>query len=439
MSAVLSPAMRSFEEQWQKRTPDALEVWRAQAMQRFMTLGLPTTRDDSWRYTSLRALDAQPFAITAPPSAHPDDLTGTGANWFTDTDGLPSIILVNGAANLPTRITSIPGIEVNSLRALATSQPERVARLFGAGGDTDLQRWDLLNTALFADGLHLKINRESEARLLLVHKTRATDAPHAAHPRVIIEAAPGSRATIIEHFMDDGQPAALCNARTQVELAAGAHLEHYRVLAGSDASTYFSSLVIDLHKDSSCRQFTVALGGNLVRAGMNAHLREPGASLQTYSLLIGHGARHIDCASVVTHGAPLTHSSQTARSIAGGTSRAIFNSKVVVAAGAAKAESKQSCRGMLLSPTAEIDSRPQLEIHTDEVKCAHGATTGRLDPEMYFYLLSRGLDRATAQSLLVFAFVADVLTGMSLASVRQKIEAALIGQLPDAAILGQFR
>ena len=125
--------------------------------------------------------------------------------------------------------------------------------------------------------------------------------------------------------------------------------------------------------------------------------------------------------------------------IASGTSRVIFNSKVVVDAGASQSDSQQSCRGLLLSPSAEIDSRPQLEIHTDEVKCAHGATTGRLDPEMFFYLLSRGLDRDTAQSLLVFAFLDDVLTGMSLPVVRDAIESALISQLPNAQLLRAFR
>ena len=168
-------------------------------------------------------------------------------------------------------------------------------------------------------------------------------------------------------------------------------------------------------------------------------MNEPGACLDSYSLLVGHEERHVDCVNIATHGAPDTRSRQTARAIASGTSRVIFNSKVVVEAGAVHAESQQSCRGLLLSPTAEIDSRPQLEIHADEVKCAHGATTGRLDPDMLFYMLSRGLDRETAQSLLVYAFLADVLTGMSVPSARAAIENALIAQLPDSQVLRKFR
>ena len=139
------------------------------------------------------------------------------------------------------------------------------------------------------------------------------------------------------------------------------------------------------------------------------------------------------------HAAPHTRSRQTARAIASDFSRVIFNSKVIVNAGANNSDSQQSCRGLLLSPTAEIDTRPQLEIHADEVKCAHGATTGRLDPDMLFYMLSRGLDRATAQSLLVYAFLADVLTGMSVTSARSAIENALISQLPDSQLLRKFR
>ncbi len=181
------------------------------------------------------------------------------------------------------------------------------------------------------------------------------------------------------------------------------------------------------------------LGGGLVRTSLEAELNQPGAEIDCHSLLVGHEARHVDCVNIATHNARNTRSRQTARAIASGTSRVVFNTKVIVNAGAVHAESEQSCRGLILSPTAEIDTRPQLEIHADEVKCAHGATTGRLNPDMLFYLLSRGLDRETAQALLVYAFLADVLTGMSVQSARSAIETALISQLPDSTILETFR
>jgi Fe-S cluster assembly protein SufD len=232
-------------------------------------------------------------------------------------------------------------------------------------------------------------------------------------PRVIIDAAPGSSATIIEHYVEQGDHSAAVQLRHAHRARPGCALEHYRVFATGAGATHIDSLTIRQEENSRCKQFTIALGGGLVRTTLEAGLDEPGASLDSYSLLVGHEERHVDCVNVVTHNARDTRSRQTARAIASGTSRVIFNSKVVVNAGAVHAESQQSCRGLLLSPTAEIDTRPQLEIHADEVKCAHGATTGRLDPDMLFYMLSRGLDRETAQSLLVYAFLADVLTDMS--------------------------
>ena len=235
-------------------------------------------------------------------------------------------------------------------------------------------------------------------------------------PRVIIDASAGSSATVIEHHVRQGELTPLCNSATHISLNRDAQIEHYRVFESGPGSTHIDSLDVRQDRGSQCRQFTIVLGGGLVRASLDAHLQEPNASLDSYSLLVGHEDRHVDCVNIARHIAPDTRSHQTARAIASGTSRVIFNSKVVVEAGAVHAQSQQSCRGLLLSPSAEIDSRPQLEIRTDEVKCAHGATTGRLDPDMLFYMLSRGLDRETAQSLLVYAFLADVLTSMSVPS-----------------------
>jgi Fe-S cluster assembly protein SufD len=437
MSAAMTPALRSFEAQWQNRTVDALAPWREAAMQRFVALGLPTVHDESWRYTNLRALQAQRYRAGAGGAAArpaPDD-----ASWLTDAGRIPSILIVNGEPLMSAATANLDGIEIRSLRELAATKPGLIARHLEGISDAEQRRWELLNTALFTDGLYVHITHPTDTPLCLVHVSGATGEINAAYPRVILCAAPGSRAILIEHHLSAGSEATLCNSFTQVWLGAGAQLEHYRVFAGNNEATEIDSLDIVQERDSSCRQFTIALGGGLVRATLQSQLRGPGASLDSHSLLVGHEARHIDCVAAVTHAAPATRSRQTARSIASGTSRAIFNSKVIVAEGASGADSQQSCRGLLLSASAEIDSRPQLEIHTDEVKCAHGATTGRLDQDMFFYLLSRGLDRDTAQSLLVFAFVADVLGGMTLASARAAIEPALIAQLPNAAILRSFR
>jgi Fe-S cluster assembly protein SufD len=355
------------------------------------------------------------------------------------TDRAASLVMVSGHPVEPLVDGLINGMEISTIRGLSELHPNSLRRFLEPLSDAEQRRWSLLNTALFVDGLYIKINAEVPLPLVILHVATGEGTDDIAYPRVIIDAAPGSSATIIEHHVTQGEHTPLTNSDTHMVLGHDAQLEHYRVYATDAGATHFDSLDIRQDRGSRCKQFTVALGGGLVRTALEARLDEPGASLDSYSLLVGHDNRHVDCVNIVTHGAPDTRSSQTARAIAGDESRVIFNSKVIVNAGAVRAQSQQSCRGLLLSPAAEIDSRPQLEIHADEVKCAHGATTGRLDPDMLFYMLSRGLDRDTAQSLLVYAFLADVLTGMSVASARTTIENALIAQLPDSQTLRKFR
>jgi Fe-S cluster assembly protein SufD len=428
-SAVVPAALRSFEALFRAREPDAWGSIRKSAFDRFVELGLPSLRDESWRYTNLRPVANQSF-IDAPPDApavEPADRLVP--------DAAP-IVLVNGR---PVGSQIVKGLSISTLRDLSRQDPNLVATLLEGLSDAEEARWLLLNTALFVDGLHIRITGEVAEPVVILHVGSADRAGAATFSRVIVEAAPGSSATLLEHHVQGGAEAPLANSATLLALERGARLEHYRVFATGSSAVHLDSLQVRQRQDSECRQFTVALSGGLIRASLDARLLEPGARIDSYALLAGSARRHVDCVNVVEHAAPATQSRQTARIIASGSSRVIFNSKVVVDAGASRSDSQQSCRGLLLSPSAEIDSRPQLEIHTDEVKCAHGATTGRLDPNMLFYLLSRGLDRATAQSLLVYAFLGDVLTGMSVGSARGAIEDALIAELPDSQTLRNFR
>ena len=437
-STATSAAARSFEAQWHTRGADALLPVREQAMERFLKLGLPSLRDESWRYTDLRALAAQSF-VDAPRRAADEIMPNASLSLFDGKHRAATVLMVNGHPSLYSDEAVINDIEISSIKDIARLDPKLVTRFLGSLSDEDQRRWVLLNTALFEDGLYLKITKRISTPLVILHVSTGDGGSDVAYPRVIIDARAGCSATIVEHHVAQGEFTPLVNSNTHIALGSGAQLEHYRVFATGANATHIDTLDIHQEKDSQCKQFTIALGGGLVRASLECCLSQPGASLDSYSLLVGHAQRHVDCVNRVSHSAPHTTSRQTARGIAGDHGRVIFNSKVIVDAGAAHSDSQQSFRGLLLSPTAEIDSRPQLEIHADEVKCAHGATTGRLDPDMLFYLLSRGLDRDTAQSLLVFAFLADVLTGMSVASARSAIENALISQLPDSENLRKFR
>lgn len=433
----MSAALRSFETQWRNRVPDALQPIRDQAMQRFLKLGLPSLRDETWRYTDLRSVAGQNFEAAACKPAGAVSAKDALSLLGSDEPAI-RLRMINGCPIPHAEIDSVNGLEINNIASILKRDSESLRRFFEAGSDSDQRRWTLLNTALFVDGLHLRITGPVSTPIVIEHLSTG-DTAQAAHPRVIIEALPGASAVIIEHRVSDGDAVPLTNSNTHIALARDARLEHYRVYSSGAAAAHIDSLDVHQGQGSECKQFTVVLGGGLVRCSLEARLEEAGASLESFALLAGHEDRHVDCVNIVAHAAPNTRSRQTARCIASDVSRVIFNSKVIVKAGAKNSDSQQSCRGLLLSPGAEIDTRPQLEIHADEVKCAHGATVGRLDPDMLFYLLSRGLDRDTAQSLLVYAFLADVLTGMSAASARAAMESALINQLPNSQTLRKFR
>jgi Fe-S cluster assembly protein SufD len=434
----MTPALRSFEAQWRERAADPLSPVRRQAMEHFLRLGIPTLRDESWRYTDLRSLAAQSF-VDAPQDAMVGAATHA-APLLTSADGALTVVMINGRPVLPdAQLAESNSLSISTLRELSRTDATLLSQHLEPLSDAEQQRWSLLNTALFVDGLYLKVTGKLAAPLLILHVSAGGSAATVSYPRVIIEVEPGASATIIEQHVTQGELAPLCNSTTRIELHEDAELEHYRVFLSGSEATHIDSLDVRQDRGSRCKQFTIVLGGGLVRTTLESQLSRPGASLDSYSLLVGHEARHVDCVNIATHAAPDTRSRQTARAIAGGTSRVVFNSKVVVGKGAMHADSQQSFRGLLLSPKAEIDSRPQLEIHADEVKCAHGSTTGRLDPNMLFYMLSRGLDRQTAQSLLVFAFLADVLTGVSVPAARSAMESTLITQLPDSQLLRNFR
>jgi Fe-S cluster assembly protein SufD len=346
-----SPALRSFESQWFARGPDPLSALRERAMERFLRLGLPSMHDESWRYTNLRKLSAQSYVDA--PRAPTGTLQPTAQLCLLGEDErAATLLMVNGYPVLPQRTdSSINGIEINSLQEISRADKKLVSQLLEPLSDSDIARWRLLNTALFVDGLYLKISTRVETPLVILHLATADHPGTAAYSRVIIDAAPGSSATIIEHHVQDGADTPLCNSASLISLERDAAIEHYRVFATDHRTTHLDSLEVRQRQGSRCRQFTIALGGGLTRCSLEAELTEPGAELDSYSLLVGHEQRHVDCVNVVKHAGKHTRSRQTVRALASGASRVVINSKVVVDAGATHANSEQSLRGSRSIPT----------------------------------------------------------------------------------------
>ncbi|HEY7378938.1 MAG TPA: Fe-S cluster assembly protein SufD [Steroidobacteraceae bacterium] len=409
---------------------------RREALERLLQLGWPTARDESWKYVPLRLLEKRVFDAPA-PAALPVDATAL-ARGALKLAGAHQLVFVNGhfAASLS---SALPGsdIEVTPLELALEREPERIRARMPLPGDAADQRLTLLNLAFLAAGAEIRINAgASPAPLYLLFVSSGEH--RASHPRLLIDLQTGARASIIEHFVTEGDAETFANSVTDIRLGTGAHLEHVVVTEPSARGFVLGSIEAQLGADSRLLLHRVLLSGLLSRSSLRASLEGRGASIDANALLLADGREHLEAHSVICHRATDAKSAERFRGVAGGRGRGVFNGRIVVEAGAARSESQQSSRSLLLSEQAEIDSRPQLEILNNDVKCSHGSTTGQLDPAMLFYLLSRGIDPETARALLIYAFLDDVLVRLELKDLRQQLERRITNALPNKQRIEEF-
>ncbi|MBV8497287.1 MAG: SufD family Fe-S cluster assembly protein, partial [Gammaproteobacteria bacterium] len=254
-----------------------------------------------------------------------------------------------------------------------------------------------------------------------------------SYPRVEVRLEPGARLTLIERHLGTPAEASFVTSAVSVAISADASLEHYRLQDLSPGSIFFDTLSARLGARASYRLIGINTGAEAARSTLALDLGER-AELALAIAALGDGRQTQDCYARVAHAGAHARTVQTFRGIAAGRARVAFNGKIVVAPAACGTDSRQSLRGLLAGPEAEIDLRPQLEIRTDDVRCSHGATAGKLDEDMLFYLLSRGLSPDAAQRLLKWAFLGDVLAQVAVPPLRRQIETRLVGQLRDETL-----
>lgn len=411
----------------------AWDAARAAAFERLLALGLPTTRDEPWKYTNLRVLERRDLT---PAPARPVDAAALAAvlpplpgAMLVFVDGRHAPALSRG--ELPT------GIRWSPLATLfAGHSPADLVDLLPAAGDGVDDRIRLLNDAFLTDGAHLVVDAGAQvaAPVAVVHVATGG----ASYGRIVVDVGARAAATLVEVRVALGDAEAFAAPVADVRLGDGAALDHYRIQLAGSRSIVLDDTLVRVARDARYLQSQHAFGGQLGRTDIRVRLEAPGACAQLHGLFMVDGSRQLDTRTLVDHVAPHTRSEQVYRGVAGGRGRGTYDGKIVVHHGATKSESSQSNRNLLLSAQAEIDSRPQLEIYTDDVKCAHGATTGALDDDMLFYLLSRGIDRATARGLLTFAFAEDVVSQVRLPELRRFLEGRVLGGLPDADLIREF-
>jgi Fe-S cluster assembly protein SufD len=400
-----------------QRPADAAEHWRAAALADFAAAGLPTPRRETWRYTSLQPLAASPFDWAPPP---PDRAAISAAVAVLASAGLgsaPRAVLIDGhlvaALSAP---TVSAGIELGSLRHHWERFAERHSTR-PAGAEHPLAA---LNTALLRDGVWLRVRdgvqSEQPIHVVAIASDRAGLAPQ---PRLVIELGRGAAATVVQHFLDAGDPAGWINGVTQIDLAPQSKLSLYRLQQHGARQTHTALLSADVAAGAALTAGYVDLGGRLIRNDVAVRLREPGASAEIFGVFLAAHGQHVDEHTRIDHLAPETRSAETFRGIIGHRGRGVFNGKVVVHRDAQRIDARQSSDNLLLGDHAEIDTKPELEIYADDVKCSHGSTVGELDEQQLFYLRSRGVAEREARELLTQAFAASVLERIDAASVRE--------------------
>jgi Fe-S cluster assembly protein SufD len=317
-----------------------------------------------------------------------------------------------------------PGVTVLTLKQWFEHDPAEVAAYLAERQAASTSALEQLNLAFFEDGVVINVadGVTLDEPVYVVHQWTGSAAQRMSHPRIVIRAGRNSRVAVIEQYVGPADAEHFTNAVTQVEVANGGDVRHFRVQQESPRSFHIGHINVRLAQDGRYSSHDVALGASLARVGIAALLEGPGAHVALRGLFVPMGSQHLDSHTRIDHVAPHTTSEEDYRGIASGRGRGVFNGKVIVRPGAQKIDARQSSRNLLLAPTAEIDTKPELEIYANDVKCSHGATTGQLDATALFYLRSRGLSEIEARTLLIRAFAESILSTVDIAPLRTALE-----------------
>jgi Fe-S cluster assembly protein SufD len=413
---------------------------RQRALQALTERGLPTSRDENWKYVNLRPLEKVRFippATNGRSAIAATDLPAAVAKArYVFVDGVLDLALSAPSTHAGVVVTSMASVLASP--AVATS-PAPAASLAPAGLDalTPDLRFALLNEAFATDGAQIEVARgvECEICVELVFVATTEAKASASYPRVNFKVGESARVGLIERHVSIGSDANFINCAVDVEVNRDANVQHYRIQQTGARAVWFDTLTAKLAENAKYQVHTVNLGALSARSTVHVRLAGERSEVGVFSVSVGGKNQVHDTFALVEHIAPNARTDQSFRGIAGGRARVAFNGKIVVRKGAHGTDSRQSLRGLLAGTDAEIDVRPQLEIYTDDVRCNHGATAGKLDDNMLFYLLSRGLDRETALRLLKWAFLEDVVAKIEVPELRRQIEQSLAGQLNDTAVL----
>jgi Fe-S cluster assembly protein SufD len=416
--------------------PAWLQTTRRSAINRFGALGFPTPKNEDWHYTSVAPITESEFHVFREPSGYvsPADL----APFTFGTDDWPTMVFVNGRfAPALSRLDELPtGVRVLNLERAWREESALLERHLTKLADYQQNPFTALNTAFMYDGAVILLAKDAvaETPIHLLFVADANAAKAVSHPRNLILAERHAKGTVIESYVSLGNARYFTNAVSELAVGEGATLRHYKIQRESERAYHVGTVEARQARDSHFVSFSFATGAALSRTNIYTVLDGDGCGATLNGLYMVDGDQHCDHQTRIEHAQPNCFSREVYKGILDGASRGVFNGKVYVQPIAQKTDGKQSNNNLLLSDRAHVDTKPQLEIFADDVKCTHGATVGRIDEMALFYMKSRGIDAEMSRKLLTYAFAADVLETLEVEAVKNGLEELTLQRFTGAVV-----
>ena len=420
----------AFASNGASSAPAWLRRKREQAIQRFAELGFPTTKQENWRFTSVRPIAEQVFTLSAETATLvPEQLDP----FFLPMTGGIRLVFVNGA--FAERLSSIPeladGVVICPLSAALDEHGDLVKEHLGTYAPIDDNPFAALNTAFASDGLfaHVPADTKVDQLLEVVYFTTSGDEPTMSHPRSLVVLERGASIRLVETYGGVSGRPYLTNAVTEIVVGDNARADCYRIQREGDQAYHVATTHSRQVRDSVYSETAIVLGAALSRHDIWMAMAGEGGEGTLNGLYLADGRQHMDHSTVIEHAVPHCNSHEYFNGIIGDQSRAVFNGRIIVRRGAQKTDSKQTNNNLLLSENARADSQPQLEIYADDVRCTHGATLGPLDDSALFYLQSRGISAESARALLTYGFGIEILDRVKVPELREQIDSLVKARL----------
>jgi Fe-S cluster assembly protein SufD len=412
-----------------RELPRTAHAWlderRGAALERANALSVPTTRDEEWRFTDVTPLTRLQLRASEKPAV----ITADVAAAYSVPEAGAQLVFVDGLFRPElSRTSEAPVVRIGPLADALASDSKSLEPYLASIAAFERNVFAALNTAHLRDGAAVILQKGAVCDKPIHLLYLQTQADTVAYPRCVIVAAPGADCTVVEEYAGLTADAYFSNAVTEISIAPDARVRHVKIQRESGRAFHIATGAVRVAKDASYNSQTITLGGRLSRYELNVFLDGEGASVQIDGLALIGGRQLADTHTTIDHARPSGRSVQLHKTIVGDAAHAVFNGKIYVRLGAQLTDSSQQSRNLLLSDRATVDTKPQLEIFADDVKCAHGATVGQIDLEQLFYLKSRGLPDRMARNLLTYAFGAAVIERIPVRSVVRRLEEAVMKQ-----------